>query len=384
VKKRKKILIDFEESFNSYTGVPLSTVNDALCIINSEFDVILWYSDKMKTPRIESWMEEYLSKGQRSRVVLLPNRPKNSIMWLAPLIPRPLRQAIDTDYAYSRLFPYLPIKGNKICILRIDDPFGVSKSWLQTFANGVVSGAGLKNAVAQSLRTFAYSMMNHGKTIKIFNSRYTKNLWYSVYGHESDFDQVIYPPVQFSVEDFVFGEKKVEKVVNQRKYFVIIGGQRQRKDPLSIIRVWASNLTQSDFDLFVVGKVDKKDFTQPISKALNESRLIFKQNISSLELRSLIQHSRGVIFNSKGEGFGNPIAEGIYLGVPVICNSLDVFKEVGGTDALYYDNEDYESALDLMQLLSSYKNRSVKTSAQQYSMQHAIKQWYKALNYHLN
>jgi glycosyltransferase involved in cell wall biosynthesis len=380
VKRRKKILIDFEESFNSYTGIPLSTVNDALCIINSEFDVILWYSDKMKTSRIESWMEEYLSKEQRGRVVLLPSRPNNLIMWFAPLIPRQFRQAIDTDYAYSRLFPYLPIKGNTICILRIDDPFGVSKSWLKTFANGVVSGAGLKNALAKSMRTFAYSMMNHAKTIKIFNSSYTRKLWYSVYGHESDIDQVIYPPVQFSVEDFVFGEQKVEKMANQRKYFVIIGGQRQRKDPLSIIRVWASDLTQSDFDLFVVGKVDKKDFTQPVSKALDESRLIFKQNLSSLELRSLIQHSSGLIFNSKGEGFGNPIAEGIYLGVPVICNSLDVFKEVGGTDAFYYDNEDYEAALKLMQSLSSYKNQSVRNSEQQYAMQHAIKQWYKALN----
>lgn len=380
MKRRKRILIDFEESFNSYTGIPLSTVNDALCIINSEFDVILWYSDKMKTSKIESWMKEYLSKEQRGRVVLLPSRPKNLIMWFAPLIPKLFRQAIDADYAYSRLFPYLPIKGNKICILRIDDPFGVSKSWFKTFTNGIVSGIGLKNAVARSLRTFNYSMMNHAKTIKIFNSSYTKNLWYSVYGHESDTDRVIYPPVQFSVEDFVFGKKKVEKVFDQRKYFIIIGGQRQRKDPLSIIHVWASNLIQSEFDLFVVGKVDKKDFTQPISKALDESRLIFKQNISSLELRSLIQHSRGVIFNSKGEGFGNPIAEGIYLGVPVICNSLDVFKEVGGTDALYYDNEDYESALKLMQLLSSCKNRSVKNSEQQYAMQHAIKQWYKALN----
>ena len=301
-------------------------------------------------------------------------------MWFAPLIPRLFRQAIDTDYAYSRLFPYLPIRGNTICILRIDDPFGVSRSWLKTFANGVVSGAGLKNALAKSMRTFAYSMMNHAKTIKIFNSSYTRKLWYSVYGHESDIDQVIYPPVQFSVEDFVFGEQKVEKMANQRKYFVIIGGQRQRKDPLSIIRVWASDLTQSDFDLFVVGKVDKKDFTQPVSKALDESRLIFKQNLSSLELRSLIQHSSGVIFNSKGEGFGNPIAEGIYLGVPVICNSLDVFKEVGGTDAFYYDNEDYEAALKLMQSLSSYKNQSVRNSEQQYAMQHAIKQWYKALN----
>ena len=44
----------------------------------------------------------------------------------------------------------------------------------------------------------------------------------------------------------------------------------------------------------------------------------------------LIGGSKALVYPSKFEGFGLPVAEAIILGTPVACSAIDTLKEVGG------------------------------------------------------
>lgn len=51
----------------------------------------------------------------------------------------------------------------------------------------------------------------------------------------------------------------------------------------------------------------------------------------------LYRHATGLVFPSKYEGFGFPVAEAMSLGCPVICSPVASLPEVGGAAALFTD-----------------------------------------------
>jgi glycosyltransferase involved in cell wall biosynthesis len=51
----------------------------------------------------------------------------------------------------------------------------------------------------------------------------------------------------------------------------------------------------------------------------------------------LYRHATGLVFPSKYEGFGFPVAEAMALGCPVICSPVASLPEVGGAAALFTD-----------------------------------------------
>ena len=59
--------------------------------------------------------------------------------------------------------------------------------------------------------------------------------------------------------------------------------------------------------------------------------------------------SDGLIFPSFTEGFGIPLIEGALYDKPVLCSDIDVFREVAGQDAAYfnpYRDDSLVSAVD--------------------------------------
>jgi len=375
--RRPVILMDFEEAFNSFSGIPLSVVNDALCLFHADADLILWYHNEKKTLKILDWMDEFFNEEQRSRIRLLPSRPPNFVMWIAQIFPRLSLEKTSCDFVYSRLFPHLPIKDKPVTLLRIDDPFGDQASFWQNFIEDFRKGIGVKNSLARSLRTKGMSKLTPTNTIKVFNSNWTLNLWNSIYRNVSARDLVIYPPVQFSIDDFFSKSKEITNNPSKRPYFVFIGGQRQRKDPLSIINLWASDLKKHNFDLVLIGDIPEHLMTENLRQAIFKGRFFILKNLSRNELRNTLESSAGVVFNSKGEGFGNPIAEAIYLKQNLICNDLEVFREVAGEYALYFQSGQSTQALRLLSDLSKskQKRKSVKEAPNNYTISEAIERW---------
>ncbi len=69
----------------------------------------------------------------------------------------------------------------------------------------------------------------------------------------------------------------------------------------------------------------------------NESRFIFIENPTDTDLEQLYGNAAGLLFPSKGEGFGLPIIEAAHYGTPVLCSDIPVFHEIAGDHAFYLD-----------------------------------------------
>jgi len=67
------------------------------------------------------------------------------------------------------------------------------------------------------------------------------------------------------------------------------------------------------------------------------TKVIFHNGVTDEEYLDLLDNAFCLATASKEEGFGLPIVEAQVLGVPVVCSTMDIFKEVAGNAALYFD-----------------------------------------------
>ena len=87
---------------------------------------------------------------------------------------------------------------------------------------------------------------------------------------------------------------------------------------------------------------------------------------SPLEIHGLLEGAKALVYPSKFEGFGLPVAEAIILGTPVVCSDIDSLKEVGGDAVSTFDPEDSGSIFRAVEkvLLDSQFRDSQLTKAQ--------------------
>ena len=90
---------------------------------------------------------------------------------------------------------------------------------------------------------------------------------------------------------------------------------------------------------------------------VNHKNIIFAGFISNDDLSVLYKNALMYVFPSIYEGFGIPIIDAQYFGVPVICSDIPVFKEVAGQGALFCEPEISEFSKSIEKLLNSQEMR---------------------------
>ena len=83
-------------------------------------------------------------------------------------------------------------------------------------------------------------------------------------------------------------------------------------------------------------------------------RLHLVERPTDRDIAALYAKASGLLFLSKGEGFGLPLVEAANYGVPIVCSDLPVFREVAGSAATYVASG---SARDLAEALSAWWER---------------------------
>ena len=77
----------------------------------------------------------------------------------------------------------------------------------------------------------------------------------------------------------------------------------------------------------------------------------FLNGVSDEEYAKLIESSVALVHASQDEGFGIPLVESMARGVPVVVSDIDIFKEIGGDAATYFDqNSGADFAMKVKQL----------------------------------
>lgn len=182
---------------------------------------------------------------------------------------------------------------------------------------------------------------------------------------EFDFDrskiQVLY---QSCNEVFYDTRSERDKEIVRKKwslpkdYILYVGALNENKNVEIILKALKVLKGTVDLPLVVIGH--GRDYRARLESYINanqlEEQVIFASDLgnpSPLELSSFYQMASLFIFPSHYEGFGIPILEARFSGIPVIASNSSCLDEAGGAGTFYFDptNEadlanNIETALD--------------------------------------
>jgi glycosyltransferase involved in cell wall biosynthesis len=142
----------------------------------------------------------------------------------------------------------------------------------------------------------------------------------------------------FRIPVDAFRKNEVKKKYNLPDLFILyLGTIEKRKNALTLIKAYLNE--NIDIPLLIAGKptpylVEIKDY---LKQNPSGNQVIFRHNIESADLPALYQSAQIFVYPSVFEGFGIPILEALYSGIPVITSTGSCFGETGGDAALYCD-----------------------------------------------
>jgi glycosyltransferase involved in cell wall biosynthesis len=67
--------------------------------------------------------------------------------------------------------------------------------------------------------------------------------------------------------------------------------------------------------------------------------VVFHNGVSEAEYHRQLDSSVALVSASLDEGFGIPLVESMSRGVPVVVSKIEIFDEIGGSAALFFESE---------------------------------------------
>lgn len=173
-----------------------------------------------------------------------------------------------------------------------------------------------------------------------------------------DFDpkqvHVIYEalPFQTKLTTEKMSEEKYQVITQRMKldkpYLLFVGTQEPRKNLERLIKAWKP--LEKDYQLLIAGAEFEAKSHPPASamqkalragksenKNLKSENLRFLGRVTDDELAVLYGEAKAFVFPSLDEGFGLPILEAYYHGVPVVTSNIGAMPEVAGNAAELVD-----------------------------------------------
>ena len=171
-------------------------------------------------------------------------------------------------------------------------------------------------------------------------------------------------------------ENTTKKYDLPKRYLLNVGTIEERKNLMLAVK--SLRLLPEDIHLVAVGKQTK--YADKIKKIANEigvsHRLHLLSGVSDDELNVIYKKAEVFVYPSRYEGFGIPIIEAIFCGLPVVACTGSCLEEAGGPSCLYVNPDDTEAmSKSIMQLLDNEEERRERIIS---SMEYVQK--YKGMN----
>lgn len=143
-------------------------------------------------------------------------------------------------------------------------------------------------------------------------------------------------------------EQVLKKYDLPQRFILYLGTIEKRKNALTLVKAYLSG--NMHMPLVIAGRPTEYmiEITDYLRKQQAGERVIFRHNIETADLPALYQSAHLFVYPSVFEGFGIPILEALYSGVPVITSTGSCFAETGGDAALYCDPYNDEQLAALM------------------------------------
>ncbi|WP_316822372.1 glycosyltransferase family 1 protein [Pedobacter gandavensis] len=202
---------------------------------------------------------------------------------------------------------------------------------------------------------FRYACKHADKIVAI--SECTKRDLIHFFKTDPDKIEVVYQSCDDSFKSTT-DQKKRESVRAKHhlpeKFILNVGTIETRKNLMMLIRALPE--IDQEYQLVVVGK--KTAYTKLVNKEIDllglRSRVKFLQNVPFDDLPSIYQMASAFVYPSLYEGFGIPIIEALYSGIPVIAATGSCLEEAGGENSLYVSPFDHKTlAISINKVLSN-------------------------------
>jgi glycosyltransferase involved in cell wall biosynthesis len=151
----------------------------------------------------------------------------------------------------------------------------------------------------------------------------------------------------------IHGRFSVDKASGEDPYFLYPARAWPHKNHENLLyaqKIYRQRLGQRAWKLVLTAGHDRRsEQLKSLGVSLDlETDLKFLGEVEEQELNRIYQSASALIFPSRYEGFGIPLIEAMYFGLPIICGHGGSQPEVAGEAALYVNVEDPEDIASAM------------------------------------
>lgn len=260
-----------------------------------------------------------------------PSRGKPAVWWRSFAILKDLKKDnISLYHGLSNELPFGVVSAKIPSVVTIHDLIFLRFPEFYTFIDRFIYRFKFRYACKNASRVIAVSEQTKKDIINYFNISPDKiNVVYQ--GCNAVFK------VRVSDEA---KEKARKKYTLPHKYLLQVGTIEERKNLLLTVKSLIA--IPKDIKLVVIGK--ETDYADDVKEYIREkglsNRVVFLKNVPLHDLPAIYQQAKIFIYPSEFEGFGIPIIEALYSGVPVIAATGSCLEEAGGPDSCYIHPKD--------------------------------------------
>jgi len=135
--------------------------------------------------------------------------------------------------------------------------------------------------------------------------------------------------------------KKVFNSSNKPHTYLTVGTIEPRKNHKYLLDAFDEVWQQCcDTQVCIVGRIGwlcNRILKHIRSHPKYEKNLFMFNDLSDTELDYCYNHAKALVFPSLAEGFGLPLVEALYKGLPVLASDIPIFREVGKDFCTYFD-----------------------------------------------
>jgi glycosyltransferase involved in cell wall biosynthesis len=195
----------------------------------------------------------------------------------------------------------------------------------------------------------------HIITVSVFS----KNDLHRSYNIDSNKISVVYNGAQELYRELTEEQKNGVKARYSMggDYFIFVGAQHPRKNIEGLLRafdIFKMNWG-TEHKLIIVG--EKKFLTSQIEETyrnmVSKKEVLFTGRLSCEDLAQVMGGASGLVFVPFFEGFGMPIVEAFYTGIPVITSDVTSMPEIAGDAALFVNPSDINDIASAMYKITS-------------------------------
>lgn len=109
-----------------------------------------------------------------------------------------------------------------------------------------------------------------------------------------------------------------------------------------------------DFQLHLLSRISdqrRTELTQLADKYAE--RVTFHNGVTDEQYHALLSSAFALVSASRDEGFGIPVIEAMERGTPAVISDIEIFREIGGTAARYFNADNPASLVNEVRLLEA-------------------------------